>query len=328
MGILVEGKWTNDPPPAGGSFVRPESLFRAAVSSDGGTDFKAEAGRYHLYVAYSCPWAHRAIIFRALKGLEGMVSMSVALPNDRRNGWRFGSAFPGATADEVNGFTWLHQAYTAADPTYTGKVTVPTLWDRKTRTIVNNESSEIIRMFNSAFDGLGAKPGDYYPAPLREEIDAINQTVYRDLNNGVYRAGMATSQDAYDEAVTRVFACLDMLELRLAKQRYLVGNTITEADWRLYVTLARFDAAYHPLFKCSVRPLSAYHHLDNYLRELHQVPGVAATTRLDHIVTGYYSNASSNPNGIIPAMPALDLGRPHDRASRQAGTISHWHGLG
>jgi putative glutathione S-transferase len=322
MGILVEGKWTNDPPPASGSFVRPESHFRAAVSSDGATGFKAEAGRYHLYVAYSCPWAHRAIIFCALKGLEDMVSMSIALPNDRRDGWRFGNAFPGATADEVNGFTWLHQTYTSANATYTGKVTVPTLWDKKTRTIVNNESSEIIRMFNSAFDGLGAKPGDYYPAPLREEIDAINQTVYRDLNNGVYRAGMASSQDAYDEAVTRVFTCLDMLELRLAKQRYLVGNTITEADWRLYVTLARFDAAYHPLFKCSVRPLSAYHHLDNYLRELYQVPGVAATTRLDHIVTGYYSNARSNPNGIIPAMPALDLGRPHDRASRLAGTIS------
>lgn len=323
MGILLEGKWTNDPPPASGSFVRPESHFRAAVSSDGATGFKTEAGRYHLYVAYSCPWAHRAIIFRALKGLEDLVSMSVALPNDRRDGWRFGNAFPGATADEVNGFTWLHQAYTSTNATYTGKVTVPTLWDKKTRTIVNNESSEIIRMFNSAFDGLGAKPGDYYPAPLREEIDAINQTVYRDLNNGVYRAGMASSQDAYDEAVTRVFTCLDMLELRLAKQRYLVGNTITEADWRLYVTLARFDAAYHPLFKCSVRPLSAYHHLDNYLRDLYQVPGVAATTRLDHIVTGYYSNARSNPNGIIPAMPALDLGRPHDRATRRADAASH-----
>ena len=323
MGILVEGKWTNEPPPLpSGRFMRADSSFRNWIGADGTSGFKAEPGRYHLYVAYSCPWAHRAIIFRVLKGLEGMVSMSVALPNDRQDGWRFGTNFPGATLDEANRFTWLHQAYTAADPTYTGKVTVPTLWDKKTRTIVNNESSEIIRMFGSAFDAVGAKPGDYYPVPLRAEIDAINETIYKDLNNGVYRTGMATSQDAYDEAVTRVFACLDMLELRLAQQRYLVGDAITEADWRLYVTLARFDAAYHHVFKCSVRPLAAYHHLDNYLRELYQAPGVAATTRLDHIVTGYYSNARSNPNGIIPALPALDFGRPHDRAALAAAATS------
>ena len=319
MGILVAGQWTNDPPPpATGRFQRPDSSFRNWVTADGASGFKAEPGRYHLYVAYSCPWAHRAIIFRALKGLEGIVSMSVAAPNDRREGWHFGTGYPGATPDDVNGFTWLHQAYTAADPGYTGKVTVPTLWDRERKTIVNNESSEIIRMFNSAFDGVGAKPGDYYPAALRGEIDAINEIVYKDLNNGVYRTGMATTQDAYDEAVTRVFACLDMLELRLAQHRYLVGDTITEADWRLLVTLVRFDAAYHHIFKCSVRPLAAYHHLDNYTRALVQTPGVAPTVLLDHIVAGYYSNVRFNPNGIVPALPALDFSRPHDRAARFA----------
>ena len=319
MGSLVNGAWTNDPQPAAdGRFARPESRFRSHVTANGDSatgGFKAEPGRYHLYVAYNCPWAHRAMIFRALKGLEGMVSMSIALPNDRANGWRFGNAFPGSTTDEANGFTWLHQAYSAADPVYTGKVTVPALWDKQTRSIVNNESSEIIRMFNSAFDSLGAKPGDYYPAALRSEIDAINAIVYQDLNNGVYRTGFATTQDAYDEAVTKVFACLDMLELRLSRQRYLVGDVLTEADWRLFVTLIRFDAAYHHGFKCMLRPLSSYHHLDSYLRDLYQVPGVAATVRLDHIVTGYYSSERVNPNGIIPVLPMLDFSRPHDRAA-------------
>lgn len=316
MGMLIDGTWSDaDQAPQSGRFVRPESRFRDRVSADGSTRFAAEPGRYHLYVAYSCPWAHRAIIFRALKGLEGLVSMSVALPDDRSRGWRFGNGFRGATADEVNGFEYLHQAYTAADAGYTGKVTVPTLWDTKTRTIVNNESSEIIRMFNSAFDALGARPLDLYPQELRGEIDAINEIVYRDLNNGVYRAGFASSQDAYDEAVTRVFGCLDMLERRLAGQRYLCGEAQTEADWRLFVTLVRFDAAYHHVFKCTVRPLSSYPNLDAYLCDLYQVPGVASTVRLDHIVTGYYSNARANPNGIIPALPALDFNRPHGRAA-------------
>ncbi len=314
MGMLVEGRWTDDAPdPAIGRFNRPESRFRAHISADGAAGFKAEPGRYHLYVSYGCPWAHRTILFRALKGLESMVSMSIALPGDRRDGWRFGTAFPGASADEVNGFTWMHEAYSAADPGYTGKVTVPTLWDKTTRTIVNNESSEIIRMFNSAFDAVGAKAGDYYPAHLAAEIDRINELVYAGLNNGVYRTGFAGSQEAYDEAVGRVFACLDMLEQRLAGQRYLVGDTITEADWRLFVTLVRFDAVYHHAFKCMLRPLSTYHHLDNYLRDLYQVPGVAATVRLDHIVTSYYSSERVNPNGIVPITPALDFSRPHDR---------------
>ena len=315
MGMLIEGRWTNETPDtSGGRFVRPESSFRAHVSADGASGFKAEAGRYHLYVSYGCPWAHRAIIFRALKGLQNMVSMSIALPDDRCYGWRYGAAFPGATADEVNGFTWLHQAYSAADPAYSGKVTVPTLWDKHTRSIVNNESSEIIRMFNSAFDALGATPGDYYPARLAAEIDRINEVVYTGLNNGVYRCGFAASQAAYDEAVGRVFACLDFLEQRLGAQRYLAGDAITEADWRLFVTLVRFDAVYHHAFKCMLRPLSSYHHLGNYLRELYQVPGVADTVRLDHIVTSYYSSERVNPNGIVPVVPALDFSLPHDRA--------------
>ena len=314
MGMLVEGRWTDETPdPAIGRFNRPESRFRSRITADGFSGFKAEPGRYHLYVSYGCPWAHRTIIFRALKGLEGMVSMSIALPDDRRDGWRFGTGFPGATADAVNGFTWMHQAYSAADPHYTGKVTVPTLWDQATRSIVNNESSEIIRMFNSGFDAMGANPGDYYPPHLAAEIDRINEVVYAGLNNGVYRTGFAGSQEAYDEAVGRVFACLDMLEQRLAGQRYLVGDTLTEADWRLFVTLVRFDAVYHHAFKCMLRPLSSYHHLDNYLRDLHQVPGVAATVRLDHIVTSYYSSERVNPNGIVPILPALDFSRPHDR---------------
>ena len=314
MGMLVEGRWTHETPdPAVGRFIRPESRFRAHISADGASGFKAEPGRYHLYVSYGCPWAHRTILFRALKGLESLVSMSIALPDDRRDGWRFGTAFPGASADEVNGFTWLHEAYSAADPGYTGKVTVPTLWDKSTRTIVNNESSEIIRMFNSAFDAVGAQAGDYYPAHLAAEIDRINELVYTGLNNGVYRTGFAGSQAAYDEAVGRVFACLDMLDARLALQRYLVGDTITEADLRLFVTLVRFDAVYHHAFKCMLRPLSAYHHLDNYLRDIHQIPGVAATVRLDHIVTSYYSIERVNPSGIVPILPALDFSRPHDR---------------
>ena len=314
MGMLVEGRWTDAAPdPAVGRFNRPESRFRSTITADGSSGFKAEPGRYHLYVSYGCPWAHRTIIFRALKGLEDMVSMSIALPNDRRDGWRFGTGFPGATADEVNGFTWMHQAYSAADPHYTGKVTVPTLWDQATRAIVNNESSEIIRMFNSAFDALGAQPGDYTPPQLAAEIDQINAVVYAGLNNGVYRTGFAGTQEAYDEAVGRVFACLDMLERRLAGQRYLVGDTLTEADWRLFVTLVRFDAVYHHAFKCMLRPLSSYHHLDNYLRDLYQVPGVGSTVRLDHIVTSYYSSERVNPDGIVPIQPALDFSRPHDR---------------
>ena len=323
MGMLIEGRWREQrPPPVAGSFVRTESQFRSVISADGASGFKAEAGRYHLYVAYNCPWAHRAIIFRRLKGLEGMISMSAAVPHDRAEGWRFGDDFPGSCADAVNGATWLHEVYTLAQADYTGLVTVPTLWDKKTRTIVNNESAEIIRMFNSAFDGIGAAAGDYYPVQLRGEIDAINEYVYANLNNGVYRTGFATTQSAYDDAVGKVFAALDTLEQRLAAQRYLVGGTLTEADWRLFVTLVRFDAAYHHVFKCTLRPISSYHNLQNYLLERYQVPGVAGTVRLDHIVTGYYSIDRVNPSRIVPLVAGLDFTRPHDRARLgEAGRI-------
>jgi len=321
MGMLIRGKWTDQRPDAvAGRFVRPESQFRDFVTANGSSGFRAEPDRYHLYVAYNCPWAHRTLIFRKLKGLEEMISISSAVPDDRAEGWRFADTFPGGTEDTVNGFTWLHQAYTAAKPDYTGTCTVPTLWDKRTNTIVNNESSEIIRMLNSAFDGVGARPGDYYPAPLRGEIDLINEFVYAHLNNGVYRTGFAKSQEAYDDAVEKVFAGLDTLEQRLADRRYLVGNTITEADWRLFVTLVRFDAVYHHLFKCTWRPIASYDNLNNYLLELVQVPGVAETVKLDHIVTGYYSIDRVNPDRIVPKVPDLNLTRPHDRARLSAGS--------
>ena len=322
MGMLVNGKWTDQrPAPVGGRFVRPESQFRNFITADGSSGFKAEPGRYHLYVAYNCPWAHRTLIFRRLKGLEGMISIASALPDDRAEGWRFSDAFPGGIPDTVNGFTWLHQAYSAAKPGYTGTCTVPTLWDRKTKTIVNNESSEIIRMFNSAFDGAGAKPGDYYPAALRGEIDLVNEFVYAHINNGVYRTGFAATQAAYDEAVEKVFAGLDTLEQRLAGRRYLVGDAITEADWRLFVSLVRFDAAYHHVFKCTWRPIASYENLQDYMLELYQVPGVAETVRLDHIVTGYYSIDRVNPSRIVAKIPKLDWTRPHNRA-RLGKTLS------
>ena len=315
MGMLVSGKWTDQRPAAvAGRFVRPESQFRRFVTADGPSGFRAEPARYHLYVSYNCPWAHRTIIFRRLKGLEQIISMSVSLPGMREQGWTFDDSYPGSTRDAVNGFRYLHQAYCAAKPDYTGTVTVPALWDRKTRTIVNNESPEIIRMMNSAFDGVGANRNDFYPKPLREEIDRINDFVYTHVNNGVYRTGFATTQDAYDEAVEHLFVGLDSLEQRLGGQRYLAGDVITEADWRLFVTLVRFDAVYYSLFKCCIRPLASYHNLQNYLRDLNQVPGVAETVKLDHIVSGYYAITHVNPSGIVPRIPRLDFAAPHDRA--------------
>jgi putative glutathione S-transferase len=312
--MLLDGKWTEQRPQAvEGRFIRPESQFRGTISAHGDSGFKAEPGRYHLYVAYNCPWAHRVIIFRKLKGLEKMISMSVAMPNDRREGWRFGDGFPGSTADTVNGVSWLHEVYSLARPDYSGLVTVPTLWDTRTRTIVNNESAEIIRMLNSAFDGIGATAGDYYPQALRGEIDEINDFVYTHLNNGVYRTGFAITQQAYEDAVGKVFHALEVLEQRLSSQRYLVGTVLTEADWRLFVTLVRFDAAYHHVFKCTLRPIASYENLQNYLRDLYQVPGVAETVKMDHIVTGYYSIARVNPNGIIPLIAQVDFASRHDR---------------
>jgi putative glutathione S-transferase len=304
MGMLVDGKWVDQRPAADrGRFVRPESQFRGVVTADGASGFRAEPGRYHLYVAYGCPWAHRTLIFRRLKGLEDLISVSIASPSDRDQGWAFDD-------DAVNGFRYLHQAYTAAKPDYTGTVTVPTLWDRKTRTIVNNESPEIIRMLNSAFDGVGATRADFYPPALRREIDEVNELVYTNINNGVYRTGFARTQEAYDEAVERVFSALDELERRLQSRRYLAGDQVTEADWRLFVTLARFDAVYYSLFKCNVRRIENYPRLQAYLCDLYRVPGVAGTVKLDHIVCSYYSSPVFNPNGIIPKVPEVAFTRP------------------
>ncbi|HLT98877.1 MAG TPA: glutathione S-transferase family protein, partial [Burkholderiaceae bacterium] len=280
--------------------------------------FKAEAGRYHLYVSLACPWANRTLIFRALKGLEDMISVSVVNPYMGQHGWTFEPA-PGVIADPVDDARYLFEVYLRASREYTGRVTVPVLWDLQRNTIVNNESAEIIRMLNSAFDDIGAKEGDYAPAQLLSEIDAINAEVYDAVNNGVYKAGFATEQVVYEEEVRRVFACLDSLEKRLGRQRFLVGDQLTEADWRLFTTLIRFDAVYYSHFKCNVRRLVDYPDLWSYTRELYQWPGVAKTISFDHIKQHYYrSHHSINPNGIVPIGPELDLDRAPDRQISRA----------
>ena len=306
MGILVDGQWRDEDLPAetgkAGNFQRVDSVFRDRITADGSSGFKAEAGRYHLYVAYTCPWAHRTQIYLALKKLTAAISVSIAVPGLRTQGWTFedNAAFPDCTPDRVNGFHYLHQTYAASDPHYTGKVTVPTLWDKKTKRIVNNESSEIIRMLNAEFGGIGADPTDYYPKPLREEIDRINTQVYATVNNGVYRCGFAKSQAAYEEAYDALFATLDELEARLGRQRYLVGNRITEADWRLFPTLVRFDVAYFSLFKCNRNRIADFPNLLNYMRELYAMPGIAETVKPRYYVIGYYSIARVNPTGTSP----------------------------
>ena len=323
MGILVDGKWTqqellrND---TDGRFVRKASVFRNWVTPDGApgpsgeAGFKAEPGRYHLYVSHSCPWAHRTMIFRALKGLDRMIDISAVHWRMLDNGWTFEDA-PGVVQDPIHHARYLHEVYSAADPAYTGRVTVPVLYDKQTRRIVNNESSEIIRMFNQAFDGIGAAPGDYYPLELRAEIDAINARVYETVNNGVYRCGFATSQGAYDEAVTQLFDTLDWLDDKLSRTRYLCGPRSSEADWRLFPTLARFDVVYVGHFKCNVRRIADYPNLSNYLRDLYQTAGIAATVNFAHIKQHYYqSQRQVNPTGIVPKGPAVDLAQPHDRA--------------
>jgi putative glutathione S-transferase len=283
--------------------------------ADRSAPFTAEAGRYHLYVSYACPWAHRTLIFRALKGLEALISVTVVEPLMLAQGWELA---PGA--DPVNGARFLHEVYSRAKPDYTGRVTVPVLWDRHEGTIVNNESAEIIRMFNRAFDHLGARPGDYYPADLREDIDRVNTWVYDGVNNGVYRVGFATSQSAYDEAFDQLFTTLDGIEDRLGRQRYLAGDRLTEADWRLFTTLVRFDAVYVGHFKCNRQRLADFPNLWNYTRELYQHPGVAPTVHLDHIKAHYYgSHRTINPSGIIPKGPAIDFAAPHDREALSAG---------
>ena len=328
MGLLVDGVWHDtwyDTRKSGGRFIRSAAQFRNWITADGSAGpsgkggFKAEAGRYHLYVSLACPWAHRTLIFRALKGLEDMISVDVVSPYMYEKGWVFDTDQPGATSDRLFGFQHMSDVYVKADPTYSGRVTVPVLWDKQTETIVSNESSEIIRMLNSAFDGVGAKPGDYYPEALRTEIDAINERVYHAINNGVYKSGFATAQDAYEEAVTELFKALDEVEERLATNRYLVGGQITEADWRLFTTLVRFDPVYVGHFKCNIRRIADYPHISGYLRELYQVAGVAETVNMEHIKRHYYmSHETINPTRVVPVGPELDLTAPHGRDGLKA----------
>ncbi len=320
MGVVIDGKWTDGELPQeisqAGQFKRVDSIFRNWITADGSSGFKAEPGRYHLYVAHACPWAHRTLIYRALKKLDGIISVAYSVPGIRPNGWAFerNPQYPDCTPDEVNGFHYLYEAYVASSPGYTGKVTVPTLWDKKSGKIVNNELSEIIRMLNSEFNAITGDRADYYPAALRAEIDAVNERVYHNVNNGVYRAGFAKTQAAYDEAYDGVFSTLDWLEDRLAKQRYLVGHQMTEADWRLFPTLVRFDVAYFSIFKCNRQRIADYPNLSNYMRELYQVPGIADTVKPRYYVINYYSIPRVNPTLIIPKGTPVDLGLPHDRA--------------
>ncbi|WP_282169918.1 glutathione S-transferase family protein [Ruegeria atlantica] len=328
MGLLVDGKWHDtwyDTKSTGGAFKRSAAQFRNWLTADGSAGpsgkggFNAETDRYHLYVSLACPWAHRTLIFRELKGLNKHVSVSVVHPDMLDKGWTFETDDYGATGDTLYGLGFAHQIYTKADPTYSGRVTVPILWDKKQQTIVSNESSEIIRMFNSAFDGITGNADDYWPEAMRDEIEEVNARIYSNVNNGVYKSGFATSQQAYDAAVDPLFETLDWLEDRLASNRYLMGDRLTEADWRLFTTLIRFDPVYHLHFKCNRRRLIDYPNLWAYTRELYQWPGVASTVNMHHIVRHYhYSHESINPHRIIPTNPVLDYMEPHGRGQRPA----------
>lgn len=323
MGHLVNGEWSSewyDTSKTGGAFKRDTSRFRNWVTADGSAGpsgeggFKAEAGRYHLYVSHACPWAHRTLIFRAIKGLEGLIDVSVVHPDMLGDGWTFATDFDGATGDRLHGAQFLREVYLRADPKISGRVTVPILWDKQRNTIVSNESSEIIRMFNSAFDHLTGNTDDYYPEALRERIDALNDRIYDEVNNGVYKSGFATTQDAYDAAVVPLFDALDWLEGHLSTHRYLAGDALTEADWRLFTTLVRFDLVYHLHFKCNRRRIVDYPNLWGFVRELYQRPHVAGTVHFDHIVRHYhYSHDTINPNRILPINPVLDFNAPHGR---------------
>jgi putative glutathione S-transferase len=316
MGLLVKGRWVDewyDTSSSGGEFVRTDAQFRNWVTADGNRGpsgeggFAAEAGRYHLYVSLACPWASRTLIFRALKGLEGMIGLSVVNPYMGEHGWTFDET-PGVVPDPVFGARYLYEVYLRAAPEYSGRVTVPVLWDLERDTIVSNESAEIIRMMNTAFEGIGATEGDYAPAVLLPQIDEINARTYDKVNNGVYKAGFATRQRVYEQAVAELFECLDDLEQHLSRQRYLLGDRITEADWRLFTTLIRFDSVYHGHFKCNLRRLIDYPNLWIYTRELYQWPRIASTVNMRHIKEHYYrSHPTINPNGIVPAGPILDL---------------------
>lgn len=315
MGMMIEGKWVEQEPPetgASGEFRRIASSLRNWITNDGSSPFPAEAGRYHLYVGYHCPWAHRTIMFRALKGLQDAISISYCLPYLRENGWTYEkrAECPECTEDQINGFRYLWQAYAKSDPNYTGKVTIPVLWDKTTSKIVNNESSEIIRMLNSAFVGVAGNDKDYYPKDLRDQIDEMNAFTYANINNGVYRTGFARSQEAYEEAYDQFFAALDKLEALLGTQRYLIGDRQTEADWRIFPTLVRFDVAYFSAFKCNRQQLRDFRNLWRYTRDLYATPGIAATVKPRIYVQNYYSLSRVNPSGIIPKGVPVDYSSP------------------
>ncbi|WP_105258066.1 glutathione S-transferase family protein [Pseudoalteromonas sp. T1lg88] len=322
MGLLVQGQWRDqwyDTESSQGEFNREAAQLRNWVTAEGEAGpsgeagFKAQKGRYHLYVSLACPWAHRTLIFRKLKGLENYIGVSVVSPDMLSNGWTFNQG-EGSSGDALFASEFMHQIYTRNKADYSGRVTVPVLWDKQTNRIVSNESAEIIRMFNSAFNALTGDEQDFYPQELRSEIDEINAFVYENINNGVYRAGFATTQRAYEQAFDALFKALDHLELRLSKQRYLVGNRLTEADWRLFTTLIRFDAVYFGHFKCNLRSIESYPNLSQYVRELYQHPGVADTTDFNHIKRHYYfSHGQINPTRVVPKGPRLDFTRPHNR---------------
>ena len=328
MGVLVDGEWQNtwyDTSASGGKFERSAAKFRNWVTEDGSAGisgeagFPAQSGRYHLYVSYACPWAHRVLIFRALKGLQDHISVSVVHPDMLEDGWTFDTDFNGATGDTLAGGEYARDIYLKAAPKFSGRATVPILWDIQKNTIVSNESSEIIRMFNSAFDAVTGNEDDYWPLALRDQIEALNDRIYNTVNNGVYQAGFATSQDAYEGAVYPLFDSLDWIESNLSKNRYLTGSKLTEADWRLFTTLVRFDLVYHLHFKCNRKRIIDYPNIWAYTRELYQIPNIADTVHFDHIVRHYhYSHNMINPNRIIPINPILDFSAPHDRGRLKA----------
>ncbi|MFU8784552.1 glutathione S-transferase family protein [Aliidiomarina sp.] len=321
MGLLVDGQWQDkwyDTSKSGGRFERSEAQFRNWVTADGSAGstgsggFKAESGRYHLYVSFACPWAHRTLIFRKLKGLEEHITFSAVAPEMLANGWEFRTGTE--LADPLYDLEFMYQIYTKANPDYSGRVTVPVLWDKQQKTVVSNESADIIRMLNSAFNEVTGNQDDYYPEHLRTAIDEVNNMVYDNVNNGVYKSGFATSQEAYEEAFTSLFAALDELEHTLAGSRYLTGNTLTEADWRLFTTLVRFDAVYVGHFKCNQKRIVDYPNLWGFVRDLYQVEGVVETVNMHHIKTHYYvSHDMINPTGVVPKGPEIDFMAPHDR---------------
>ncbi|NQZ30757.1 MAG: glutathione S-transferase family protein [Oceanospirillaceae bacterium] len=318
MGLIVAGKWVDqwyDTKKSDGKFVRQDSMFRHSISDEADSLFPIEAGRYHLYVSLACPWAHRTLIFRQLKQLESIISVSIVRPEMLENGWEFDTKDSSPYTDPLYQFNYAYQLYLKSNPEYEGRVTVPILWDKKTARIVNNESVDIIRIFNSAFNSLTGNTDDYFPVALRDDIEQVNQRIYDTVNNGVYKAGFATTQEAYNGAYTKLFDTLDWLEERLSKQRYLVADQLTEADWRLFTTLIRFDAIYHGHFKCNKAKLSEYHHISHYLRELYQVPGVSDTVDIEYSKIHYYaSHDTINPTLIVPLGPEQNFAASHDRA--------------